>query len=358
MTEESKTMTDLVERLEDHAIHFDSIQYLAEAEDIRAAIATIEAQAREIERLDVLRADWRQTAEGRAGTTAAAIEEMKKAISRANTARRDALEGGWCRIDDKSSPLPTANVKVIVGWDRSPGDFQIMRVREIDFMMAYRPTHWCHLPKDCSLQSPVHAVEGGTTTSSLPGSLTTGDRGAEQSAERLHKRATSMFGPAQNKRDRALADAAVIFLNEASRYFSNRETHGEDKAFWANVANAETCSRIASLIERRLIPVLKQPAASGAPGSPVEIPERSLSQSSPPPAKGVTEDEMVTLILREWMAGGESYSVWEGGSRGFWAKLAARAVLRALAGSSDGFDGTDKHTAVPCAANVLPQEGS
>lgn len=43
-------------------------------------------------------------------------------------------------------------------------------------------------------------------------------------------------------------EAAVTFLREAARYFGNRETGGEDSAFWANVANAQTCNRIADLL--------------------------------------------------------------------------------------------------------------
>jgi hypothetical protein len=43
-------------------------------------------------------------------------------------------------------------------------------------------------------------------------------------------------------------DDAVKFLREAARYFDNRPTGGEDSAFWSNVANAQTCHRIADLL--------------------------------------------------------------------------------------------------------------
>jgi hypothetical protein len=43
-------------------------------------------------------------------------------------------------------------------------------------------------------------------------------------------------------------DDAVKFLREAARYFGNRPTDGEDRAFWANVTNAEACTRIADML--------------------------------------------------------------------------------------------------------------
>lgn len=122
MTDESKTMTDLVERLEDHAIHFDSIQYLAEAADIRAAIATIEAQAREIEHLtfDQCHAgyndDW--------GNHRCNYQDQL------STVRRDVLEEAKLRLEglclnNKGMPLDGVTLDVAIqtiasGWLQSP----------------------------------------------------------------------------------------------------------------------------------------------------------------------------------------------------------------------------------------------
>ena len=41
---------------------------------------------------------------------------------------------------------------------------------------------------------------------------------------------------------------SVAFLHEAARYFERRPTNGEDALHWANVANAETCRKIAALL--------------------------------------------------------------------------------------------------------------
>jgi hypothetical protein len=41
---------------------------------------------------------------------------------------------------------------------------------------------------------------------------------------------------------------AVAFMNEAARYFGNRDTGGEDSAFWSNVTNQKNCEGIAALI--------------------------------------------------------------------------------------------------------------
>lgn len=40
----------------------------------------------------------------------------------------------------------------------------------------------------------------------------------------------------------------VEFLNEAARYFTKRDTNGEDMAYWANVYNAENCRKAASAL--------------------------------------------------------------------------------------------------------------
>jgi len=45
-------------------------------------------------------------------------------------------------------------------------------------------------------------------------------------------------------------DNAVRFLREASKYFNGRPTNGEDRAYWANVYNAENCEEIAKLLEK------------------------------------------------------------------------------------------------------------
>lgn len=42
---------------------------------------------------------------------------------------------------------------------------------------------------------------------------------------------------------------ARIFLTEASKYFANRPTGGEDRAYWANVYNSENCTKTLQLIE-------------------------------------------------------------------------------------------------------------
>ncbi|MBO6808450.1 hypothetical protein [Thalassospira sp.] len=40
-------------------------------------------------------------------------------------------------------------------------------------------------------------------------------------------------------------EESVDFLLEAARYFEKRPTDGEDKAYWANVYNAENCRKAA-----------------------------------------------------------------------------------------------------------------
>ena len=42
---------------------------------------------------------------------------------------------------------------------------------------------------------------------------------------------------------------SVLFLLNAADYFVKRPTDGEDKAYWANTYNAESCKRAAALIE-------------------------------------------------------------------------------------------------------------
>lgn len=42
---------------------------------------------------------------------------------------------------------------------------------------------------------------------------------------------------------------ATKFLEEAAKYFESRDTHGEDKAHWSNVYNAENCRKVSQLIQ-------------------------------------------------------------------------------------------------------------
>ncbi len=42
---------------------------------------------------------------------------------------------------------------------------------------------------------------------------------------------------------------AIIFLEKASEYFANRPTHGEDKAYWANVMNSDRCKEIIEMLK-------------------------------------------------------------------------------------------------------------
>jgi hypothetical protein len=43
-------------------------------------------------------------------------------------------------------------------------------------------------------------------------------------------------------------EAGIAFLEEAAKYFSNRDTNGEDRAYWANVYNADNCLKIAKYL--------------------------------------------------------------------------------------------------------------
>jgi len=45
-------------------------------------------------------------------------------------------------------------------------------------------------------------------------------------------------------------ESAIAFLEEAARYFSNRPTGGEDRAYWANVYNAENCKKIIDILKK------------------------------------------------------------------------------------------------------------
>jgi hypothetical protein len=41
----------------------------------------------------------------------------------------------------------------------------------------------------------------------------------------------------------------VEFLEKTSRYFANRPTGGEDRAYWANVYNSDNCQKIADYLK-------------------------------------------------------------------------------------------------------------
>lgn len=43
----------------------------------------------------------------------------------------------------------------------------------------------------------------------------------------------------------------AAWLDECAGYFERRDTHGEDRAFWANVTNAESARKIKSALAER-----------------------------------------------------------------------------------------------------------
>lgn len=43
-------------------------------------------------------------------------------------------------------------------------------------------------------------------------------------------------------------EQAIAFLLKAARYFENRPTGGEDRAYWSNVYNAENWRKIAEML--------------------------------------------------------------------------------------------------------------
>lgn len=47
-------------------------------------------------------------------------------------------------------------------------------------------------------------------------------------------------------------EKATAFLEEAARYFSKLPHNGEDRAYWANVYNADNCRRISALVSSLL----------------------------------------------------------------------------------------------------------
>ena len=49
----------------------------------------------------------------------------------------------------------------------------------------------------------------------------------------------------------------IEFLEEAAQYFESRPTKGEDRAYWANVFNAENCRKIAEYLRSNAEPSAK-----------------------------------------------------------------------------------------------------
>lgn len=47
---------------------------------------------------------------------------------------------------------------------------------------------------------------------------------------------------------------AAEFLDDAARYFRNRDTGGEDMAHWSNVYNGDNCEKIARMIREQILP--------------------------------------------------------------------------------------------------------
>ena len=58
--------------------------------------------------------------------------------------------------------------------------------------------------------------------------------------------------------DREAVEKDVAFLREAARYFANRPTDGEDRAHWSNIANSESCERIANRLSTLSADAIRQ----------------------------------------------------------------------------------------------------
>lgn len=43
---------------------------------------------------------------------------------------------------------------------------------------------------------------------------------------------------------------AIRFLEECAKYFETRPTGGEDRAYWANVFNAERCRNVIDILQK------------------------------------------------------------------------------------------------------------
>ena len=71
--------------------------------------------------------------------------------------------------------------------------------------------------------------------------------------------------PAEPVSDRYKFDDEIAWLREAARYFSARDTKGEDRAHWANVYNAENARKLADrLAELSSNPCQLEAPAEGA----------------------------------------------------------------------------------------------
>nr|WP_314430017.1 hypothetical protein [uncultured Brevundimonas sp.] len=80
-------------------------------------------------------------------------------------------------------------------------------------------------------------------------------------AHRLAALATREEAPASHVSDRYKFDDEIAWLREAARYFSARDTKGEDRAHWANVYNAENARKLAD----RLAELSSNPCQLEAP---------------------------------------------------------------------------------------------
>lgn len=50
-------------------------------------------------------------------------------------------------------------------------------------------------------------------------------------------------------------EVAIKWLNDAAKYFSVKNTHGEDIEFWANTYNSENAKLIAALIQEQALTI-------------------------------------------------------------------------------------------------------
>lgn len=80
-------------------------------------------------------------------------------------------------------------------------------------------------------------------------------------AHRLAALVTREEAPTSHVSDRYKFDDEIAWLREAARYFSARDTQGEDRAHWANVYNAENARKLAD----RLAELSSNPCQLEAP---------------------------------------------------------------------------------------------